>query len=61
MKEEVLRNMNNSIPVLVKTSDKPDIFGLEEALELKKRFYTIKCTSISGELYRIDLKVNIIF
>lgn len=61
MKEEVLKNTNYPIQVTVKTLDKPDIIGLEEALELKRRFYTVKCTSTTGTLYKIDLKVIIIY
>jgi hypothetical protein len=60
MKEEVLKNTNYPIPVLVKTIEKPDIIGLEEALELKRRFYTVRCSSTTGTLYKIDLKVIIL-
>jgi len=61
MKEEVLKNTNYPIQVLIKTLEKPDIIGLEEALELKRRYYTVKCTSTSGLLYKIDLKVILNF
>lgn len=61
MKEEVLKNTNYPIQVLVKLIEKPDIIGLEEALELKRRYYTIKCTSTQGVLYKIDLKVKFCF
>jgi len=57
MKEEILKNTSHPIHVLIKTLEKPDVIGLEEALELKRRFYTVKCTSIRGILYKIDLKV----
>lgn len=58
MKEEVLKNTNYPIHVTVKNLEKPEIIGLEEALELKRRFYTVKCTSTTGTLYKIDLKVK---
>lgn len=58
IKEEVLKNTNYPITVLVKTVDKPEVLGLEEALELKRRFYTVRCISTKGTLYKIDLKVN---
>ncbi len=58
MKEEVLKNTNFPIRVLVKLIEKPDIIGLEEVLELKRRYYTVKCTSSHGVLYKIDLKVT---
>jgi CRP-like cAMP-binding protein len=36
-----------------------DIIGLEDSIEFKKRFTTVKCISSSGELYKISMQVNI--
>ena len=37
-----------------------DIIGLEECMELKKRFTNLKCISPSAELYRLSMNVSVI-
>lgn len=57
LKDEEIRNANHPIHVQVKTMKNADILGFEELLELKRRYYTVKCISVSGTLYRVDIKV----
>ena len=57
MKGEIIRNTNFSIHIPVNVYDKPDVIGLEEVLELKRRFYTVKCLSATGTLLKVDPKV----
>lgn len=59
LREEELKNADNLIPIKLRVIDSFDILGLEEALELKRRYYTIKCVSAQGELYKINLNVRI--
>ena len=57
MKGEIIKNNNFSIHIPINVYDKPDIIGLEEVLELKRRFYTVKCLSGTGTLLKVDMKV----
>jgi hypothetical protein len=58
MKKEVLKNTDFSINVPVNIYEKPEVIGLEEILELKRKYYTVKCLSATGTLLKVDLKVN---
>lgn len=62
LKDEIIRNTNYPIQVIIKTVEDPDILGLEEVLELKRRYFTVKCTSTTGVLYKLDIKnfINVI-
>ena len=53
--EEELNNPHKLFNVLIKIIDYKDIIGFEDSIELKKKFYTLKCISSKGELEKIHL------
>jgi hypothetical protein len=57
--EDVLKKISNSkiFKSIIRYIEQPDILGLEEAFECKKRYTCIKCVSNNGELYRIPITV----
>jgi CRP-like cAMP-binding protein len=57
LKEERLKHEKNVFPVKIRYIDTKDIIGFEEALEMKRRFYTVKCFSVTGELFKININV----
>jgi hypothetical protein len=58
MREEELKNPHKFYPVKIRVIDFKDVLGLEESLELKKRFYSVKCISQTAEVNRISLNVR---
>lgn len=55
LKEEEIGTQSLPFSVKIRIINHRDIIGLEEALELKKRFYTVRCISTTAELYRIHI------
>ena len=53
--EEKMLNKYRLFKVSLKIIDNNDIIGIEDALELKKRFNYVKCISPQGELLKISL------
>ena len=53
--EEKMLNKYRLFKVSLKIIDNKDIIGIEDALELKKRFNYVKCISPQGELLKISL------
>jgi CRP-like cAMP-binding protein len=53
--EEKLMNKYKLFKVFLRTIDTKEIIGIEDSLELKKRFYFVKCISPQGELHKIYL------
>lgn len=62
LKEEQLKSNSKLISVRVRLINNVDILGMEDSLEFKKRFCTVKCTSPYSELYRINIEdfINLI-
>jgi hypothetical protein len=53
-------NQNDPLQVYhgaIRVIKNQDVLGLEDSIELKKRFTTVKCVSPSGELYKISMQV----
>lgn len=59
--EEVLKEKNKKIKIKLFTLQKNDYIGLEDSLELKSRFYQVKCISEKGELNKIRILDFIVF
>jgi hypothetical protein len=57
--EQALNSLTNSrsLKFIIRVIKCTDIIGLEDSIELKKRYTNVKCTSITGELYRISIEV----
>ena len=53
--EEELCNPHKLFHINVKVIDYKDILGFEDTLELKNKFYNLKCISTNGELDKIHL------
>ena len=53
--EEKLINKYKLFKVSLRTIDTKEIIGIEDSLELKKRYYFVKCISPQGELHKISL------
>ena len=53
--EEQLCNPHKLFHINVKVIDYKDILGFEDTLELKNKFYSLKCISTNGELNKIHL------
>ena len=53
--EEELCNPHKLYHINVKVIDYKDIIGFEDTLELKNKFYCLKCISTNGELNKIHL------
>ena len=53
--EEQLCNPHKLFHINVKIIDYKDIIGFEDTLELKNKFYSLKCISTNGELNKIHL------
>ena len=53
--EEQLCNPHKLFHINVKIIDYKDIIGFEDTLELKNKFYCLKCISTNGELNKIHL------
>jgi hypothetical protein len=45
---------------IIRVVKNTDILGLEDSIELKRRFSTVKCISPTGELYKIAMQVSLI-
>jgi hypothetical protein len=53
-------NYNDSTQVhkgIMRIVNNTDILGLEDSIELKKRFSSVKCISPTGELFKIQMQV----
>jgi CRP-like cAMP-binding protein len=61
IKQEELRSNLAIATFKLKNLEKGDVIGLEEAMEMKKRFYSVKCVSATNEIYSISLDVKNIF
>lgn len=61
IKEYELKNPNSRQQVKIRVIDYPDTLGFEEAIEQKKRYYTIKCISPTAQLVKINLTVRTLF
>jgi hypothetical protein len=55
IQEEEMNQGNQIFPVKIRLLDFKDILGLEEAIEFKRRFYTIKCVSQNALLYKMKI------
>ena len=53
--EDLLQNKDKKIKIKIGTLYKNDFIGIEDSLELKKRFYTVKCSSENGILSKIPV------
>ena len=53
--EEKMINKYKLFKVFLRTIDSKEIIGIEDSLELKKRYYFVKCISSQGELHKISL------
>ena len=51
--EEKLNDNKNLQKIHVKTIDKPELLGIEDAFEFKNKFYTIQCVSDKAEIKSI--------
>lgn len=59
--EEILKDKNKNIRIKLFTLQKNDYIGLEDSLELKSRFYHVKCVSRKGILNKIRVLDFILF
>lgn len=53
--EEELLDPFNLFKVNVRILEQKDVLGIEDALEMKKRFYSVKCISSFGEVKKVKL------
>ena len=53
--EEEINNPYNLFKVLIRTINYQDVVGIEDALEIKKRFNFVKCVSSHGEVQKVSL------
>ena len=53
--EEELVDPFNLFKVKVRVLEQRDVLGIEDALEMKKRFYSVKCISSFGEVKKVKL------
>lgn len=53
--EEEINNPFNLFKVLIRTINYQDVVGIEDALEIKKRFNFVKCISPHGEVQKVSL------
>ena len=53
--EDLLQNKDKKIKIKIGTLYKNDFIGIEDSLELKKRFYTVECSSENGTLSKIPV------
>lgn len=56
IQEEEISQGNEIFPVKIRLLDFKDILGLEDALEFKRRFYTIKSVSQNALLYKMKIE-----
>ena len=59
--EDILKEKNKKIKIKLFTLQKNDFIGLEDSLELKSRFYSIRCVSEKGILNKIRILDFIVF
>ena len=59
--EEILKDKSKKIRIKLFTLQKNDYIGLEDSLELKSRFYSVKCISEKGSLNKIRILDFILF
>ena len=59
--EEILKEKNKKIKIKLFTLQKNDFIGLEDSLELKSRFYNVKCVTDKGILNKIRILDFIVF
>ena len=59
--EDILKDKNKKIKIKLFTLHKNDFFGLEDSLELKKRFYSVHCISDRGIINKIRILDFIVF
>lgn len=53
--EEEVNDPYNLFKVLIRTINYQDVIGIEDALEVKKRFNFVKCISSHGEVQKVSL------
>ena len=56
-REEEERLRKNYFNAIVRLIDFYDIVGMEDALEMKQRTYSVRCTSATSEVYKINTNV----
>ena len=59
--EDILKEKNKKIKIKLFTFQKNDFIGLEDSIELKSRFYSVKCISERGDLNKIRILDFILF
>lgn len=59
--EDILKEKNKKIKIKLFTLQKNDFIGLEDSIELKSRFYNVKCVSERGTLNKIRILDFILF
>lgn len=57
IKQEELKSSLAIVTFKIKNIEKGDIIGLDEAIEIKKRFYSVKSTSPNSIVYSVNINV----
>ena len=59
----IKKGKDNSVKIILRKVNANECFGLEDMFELKKRFYSVTCTSVNAQVQKIQMidLVNILF